>query len=222
MTLMSEQPVSPDLAFAEALAQLSSNAQVRLAGWRLCARLLSDAPTLAFLSELRETRAVDSLATLAENSVSSSAGAFRSLATWLARADDAALEEARREGQALFVATRHLPAPPWESVYTSPERLVLQDAARDALAAYAEAGFIFDGWKSTPADHISLELDFAATLLAQSISDAKATERLARFEQRHFAWMPRFCKDLSAAAKSPLYLHLADALAALVTVPDKR
>lgn len=218
MTPSSEQPGAPDVAFAEALAGLSSNAQVRLAGWRLCARLLADAPAVALLTQLRDSGAVDTLAALAENAVSPAAGGLRALATWLSQADASALEAARLDGQRLFFASQHLAAPPWESVYTSPERLVLQGAARDVLRAYAESGFIFDGWKSTPADHVSLELDFGATLLGQSASDPKAAERLARFEKDHFGWIPRFCADLGAAAKSPLYVHLAEALTALVTV----
>jgi putative dimethyl sulfoxide reductase chaperone len=218
----SEGAMQADAAFAAALASLDERDQLRLAGWRLCGSLLADPPSAEQLSELRESKAVETLAGLAERVASPAATALRFLGEWLAAADAAQLEAARRDGQRLFLTSRHLPAPPWESVYTSPDRLVLQEAARDALQAYAEAGFIFDGWKSRPADHVSLELDFAATLLARSSSDKAAAEQLARFEQKHLGWIPRFCSDLLAAAESPLYRHIATALSSLVKVSPRR
>jgi len=210
-------PPPPDATLVDDLAALPAASQLRLGAFRLFSRLLHEAPATAFLAQLRDTQLVDTLAALASEVASPAAAPLDGLAAWLRTANDEALEAGRRDFLQLFFA-KHLPAPPWESVYTSPERLVHQEAAREVLRAYADAALGFDGWKETPADHISLELAFAAALIAESPRKPEAAARLARFETEHLvAWAPRFCADLRAAAKSPLYQHLADALPGLLT-----
>lgn len=218
MTPMTEPlPPLPDETLIDDLAALPAASQLRLGAFRLFSRLLHEAPSVAFLAELRESNLLGTLATLATESASPASAGLRSLADWFVAADDQGLEEGRRDYLQLFVA-KHLEAPPWESVYSSTERLVNQDAAREVLRAYAEAELGFDGWKQIPADHISLELAFAATLIAETPRKVQAQARLARFEAAHLAsWVPRFCSDLGGAAKSPLYKHLAEALPALLT-----
>lgn len=210
-------PPPPDATLVDDLAALPPESQLRVGAFRLFSRLLHEAPATAFLAQLRDTGLVDTLAALAGEVKSRAAGPLDGLASWLRTADGEALEAGRRDFLQVFFA-KHLPAPPWESVYTSTERLVNQEAAREVLRAYADAELGFDGWKQTPADHISLELAFAAALITESPRKPEAAVRLARFETEHLAaWVPRFCADLRGAAKSPLYQHLAEALPGLLT-----
>lgn len=219
MTPMTAPRTDPplDAALPDALAALPPGERLRLVAFRLFARLLDEAPAVAFLEELRETGLVASLVELARESGAPALAALDDLARAFEEADDAGLQAARQDFISLFLAAKHLPAPPWESVYVSQDGLVNQEPAREVLRAYAEASVVFDAWKQLPADHVSLELAFAATLLAQLPTVPEARDRLDRFEKAHLAvWLPRFCADLEAAAKTPLYRHLARALRGLV------
>ncbi|MEW6435248.1 MAG: molecular chaperone TorD family protein [Myxococcota bacterium] len=211
------RPPPLDATLPDDLAALAPKDQLRLAAFRLFSRLLDDAPSVAFLKELRESKLLEATAGLARQEASPAAAPLAALVEWLSAASDEALEGARRDFISLFVAAKHLPAPPWESVYVSPDRLVNQEPAREVLRAYAEAGVAFDGWRQLPSDHISLELAFAATQLAELPRVPEARARLDHFTLKHLAvWVPRFCADLKSAATSPLYQHVADALVGLL------
>lgn len=64
----------------------------------------------------------------------------------------------------LFVGPAALPAPPWESVYTSGENLIFQKSTLDVRAAFRAAGYQAAGYPREADDHLATELDFMATL----------------------------------------------------------
>lgn len=206
-----------DAKLLGALEVLAPKEKLRLGAFRLFSRLLALPPEVSFFKALRGSGAVRELTALAWLDRSEAAPSLTAFDEWLTRADTTAFEDARRDYLDAFVAARHLPAPPWESVYRSPDRLVFQEPAREVLLAYLAAGFGFDGMRQTPADHISLELAFAATLLAEAATSVGARGQLDRFEAEHMAsWMPSFCANLGEVAKTPPYVAVATALPRLL------
>jgi putative dimethyl sulfoxide reductase chaperone len=206
-----------DAELVGALEVLSPDDQLRLGAFRLFSRLLAMAPEAEFFAALRRAGIVRELVALALRVRSEAAGSLESFDDWLGSADAEAFEDARRDYLEVFVSARHLPAPPWESVYRSPERLVLQEPAREVLKAYIAAGLGFEGMKQSPADHIALELAFAAALLVEAPASAEARSQLDLFEAKHMSsWMPSFCVDLGGSARTPPYRTIAAALPCLL------
>ncbi len=113
----------------------------------------------------------------------------------------------------LFVGPYHLPCPPWESAYTSPRRLLMQEAHDAVKAAYAAAGVDLRDLTVLP-DHVGAELNFVAILLERAehggAEGARARELASQFCRQHLCnWIPQFTEDLEAAAQTALYRALA-------------
>jgi len=131
-----------------------------------------------------------------------------------------AMEDLLWEYTRLFVGPYRLPCPPWESVYTSSQRLLMQEAYEAVEACYREAGLaVGDG--RVLADHIGAELQFLAVLADRAEEGgggAQAARELARrFLDEHLAgWVGRFAGDMEAAAASLLYRTLARVTRAFV------
>jgi TorA maturation chaperone TorD len=107
---------------------------------------------------------------------------------------------------------------PYESVYTSPKRLLMQDARDEVLVLYRAAGLEKqDSWKEGE-DHVALELEFEQILAqrtaeAYAAGDEEAVERLLR-AQRNFledhlhAWYPMMAADMEKFARTDFYRGL--------------
>lgn len=120
----------------------------------------------------------------------------------------------------LFIGPYRLPSPPWESVYTSPKRLLMQEAYDAVRDLYREAGLTIPDIH-VHADHIGSELNFLAVLYERMESgtggEGKAAEMAERFLSEHLRkWVPSFSRDLEAAAEKDLYRELARATRAIV------
>ena len=139
---------------------------------------------------------------------------------------DAELDELLWEYTRLFIGPYKLPCPPWESVYTSPKRLMMQDAAGQVQALYAASGLAINTDDIMP-DHIGVELNFLAVLLqrAQSETGSKEeqTARADKLLNEHILkWAPQFTHDMENAAESTLYRALARATRRAVEVIGRR
>ncbi len=107
---------------------------------------------------------------------------------------------------------------PFESVYTSPKRLMMQDARDEVLALYRAAGLgKSDTWKEGE-DHIALELEYLQVLGTRAL---EAWERGDETEcecnllsQRNFlsdhlmAWYPMMAGDMMKFPKTSFYQGL--------------
>lgn len=132
------------------------------------------------------------------------------------------LEDLLWEYTRLFIGPYRLPCPPWESVYTSPKRLLMQDAAGKVQALYAEAGLVVNTNDVMP-DHIGVELNFLAVLLGRVHSartDKDKEEQVARvtilLTDHLLKWVPDFTRDMEKAAETNLYKALARATRTLL------
>lgn len=108
---------------------------------------------------------------------------------------------------------------PYESVYTSPKRLMMQDARDEVLAIYRAHGVgKAADWKEGE-DHIALELEFERVMGDRVIEALRAgDEGAARgllaaqlgFLEDHLAsWAPMMTADMRRRAQTKLYLGLA-------------
>ena len=177
--------------------------------------------TYSFLSHLfLEEVSEDFLARLAEEPPSLE-GELGRYAAGLAGADLAAARtEAAAEFAALLLNMSADPVFPYESVYTSAERLLMQRSRDEVLAAYRAQGFERSGDLNVPEDHAGIELAFMARLCRKEADALAAGDEVgaeaARETQRVFlrdhvlAWFPQLCADLEKRAKRGLYRGLAE------------
>ena len=104
---------------------------------------------------------------------------------------------------------------PFESVYTSPKRLLMQEARDEVLAIYRSEGLDKkDGWTEGE-DHIALELEFMQVMIARSnellkSGDDEGAARLfkvqSNFLDAHLAnWIPMMTADIRRFSRTDLY-----------------
>lgn len=108
---------------------------------------------------------------------------------------------------------------PFESVYTSEKRLLMQEARDEVLAIYRSAGLDKqDTWKEGE-DHIALELEFEqimATRTVEALRKGDEDEAVAllttqkNFLEDHLAaWAPMMTSDMKRFAQTDFYRGLA-------------
>jgi len=119
----------------------------------------------------------------------------------------------------LFVGPQHLPAPPYESVYRNPERLMMQDETIDVRAIYSRNGFRVARIGQEPDDTIGIELEFMCAM-SKSSTDAFAAKDNPKLLQlvstqkqfcddHLFKWVPKFCKDILDNSTSEFWKSVA-------------
>ena len=109
---------------------------------------------------------------------------------------------------------------PFESVYTSPKRLLMQGARDEILVIYRANGIEkSDAWKDGE-DHIALELEFMQ-IIGERLLDAYRAGEDERVDsllatQRHFledhilAWYPMMAADIERFSKTDFYRGLGE------------
>ncbi len=100
---------------------------------------------------------------------------------------------------------------PFESVYTSPKHLVMQDAWEDVCRIYAQNGLGCSADSDVHEDHIGLELNFMARLCAKSLEAGASWDRtglelqLGFLEKHLLNWTDRFAADVAACPAMDFY-----------------
>ncbi len=122
----------------------------------------------------------------------------------------------------LFIGPYKLPCPPWESVYTSPKRLMMQSAHDEVQEAYREEGLTVNT-ADVMADHIGVELNFLALLLRRMEEDPErrchSAATAKAFVKGHLqTWVPLFTRDLEQAATYTFYKELAHTTGEIIAV----
>lgn len=108
---------------------------------------------------------------------------------------------------------------PYESVYTSEKRLMMQDARDEVLAIYRSAGLDKQASWRDGEDHIALELEFMGAMASRTAEALRGGDEDGACEllglQRTFladhvaSWVPMMTCDLRKYAKTDLYQGLA-------------
>lgn len=218
---------STNMTEDEALRQLASVNEGRAKTYALLSRLFAREADGELLEALRSTRfpantgndkldeghrlIVGQLNTLWENSLS-----------------ELAIDYAR-----VFLGggiDGHSAAYPYESVYTSPRRLLMQDARDEVLALYRSEGFDKAQSWTEGEDHIALELEYLQrlaerTCAALSLGDEDEAFRLTEvqltFLRDHIiGWVPMLTNDMMRFAQTRLYRGLAFATEGFMEVDE--
>lgn len=110
-------------------------------------------------------------------------------------------------------------APPYESVFTSEERILMQDARDGAVTYYRRAGLDLPADNTTPEDHLGFELQFAAALAdnaneALAADDGEALTEVVSLARSFFVhhqrnWLPALCEAIDEFAETDFYRGVA-------------
>ncbi|MGI1657363.1 MAG: TorD/DmsD family molecular chaperone [Desulfitobacterium sp.] len=138
----------------------------------------------------------------------------------LASEPEQALDKLNGEYTYLFIGPNSLPAPPWESVYLTKERVLFQESTLNVRRAYLKYNFLPANYPHEADDHLGLELDFMAHLsqLAQEHFEHDRTEEMKTIleDQEAFLrdhllqWIGDFAQDIQKSKTHYFYPAMAD------------
>ena len=184
-TAAAATPAAEEATDLAALAELTAQ---RSAVYRLLARLYRVEVDEEFLAELKAMRFP-----AATGNTAVDAG-YRAIATYLSGADAHAITDLAVDYVRAFIGSGNdgfSAAYPYESVYTSPKRLMMQEARDEVLAVYRSEGLDkLPSWKESE-DHIALELEFMAVLGDRIVTAAEAADEAEVERLLHPAQLPR-------------------------------
>lgn len=147
---------------------------------------------------------------------------YRLIATYLSNAWNNSVTELAVDYVRVFIGhgvDAFSAAYPFESVYTSKKRLLMQEARDEVLAIYRSAGLEKqDSWKEGE-DHIALELEFEQILCKRTVEALKRgdeneaiglmTTQKNFLEDHLLSWVPMMTADMKRFAQTDLYRGLA-------------
>ena len=190
----------------------------RAQGYGMLARLLRveiDADTLKELQGMRFPTATGN---------AKADEGYRQMFEYLRRAWDDSITELAIDFVRTFIGhgvNGYSAAYPFESVYTSERRLLMQEARAEVLATFRENNLKKDRWTEGE-DHIALELEFMQRMSLRTAealaagNDDEAVELVRRqytFLQDHLLnWVPMFVSDMRMFAKTLFYQGVAQLL----------
>ena len=123
---------------------------------------------------------------------------------------------------ALFLGMSANPVSPYESVYTSSKRIMMQESRDQVVALYQAEGFRRSAQINLPEDHIGFELEFMACLCRKEAAALQAVDAAAAgsavgaqkaFLSEHLlVWAPQCCDDVERQARTGFFRGLAQTL----------
>lgn len=147
---------------------------------------------------------------------------YHLIATYLSNVWENTMTDLSVDYSAVFIGNgvdAYSAAYPYESVYTSPKRLLMQGARDEVLAIYRSEGFDkLDTWREGE-DHIALELEFQERMCDKVIDalqegNQEAAAAFLRTQRNFFrahlaTWVPLLISDMKRFAKTDFYMGLA-------------
>lgn len=169
-----------------------------------------------FLSELKETSFP------AKTGSEKMDRGYRLISKYLSRPTEGMLLELAVDYARTYIGTGtdgYSASYPYESVYTSEQRLVMQEARDEVLAVYRASGLNkSEQWKDEE-DHVALELQFEQILCERAAQALRAGDEDAAYQlfrtQRGFLkhhllnWVPMMTADTRKFAKTDFYQGLS-------------
>lgn len=132
----------------------------------------------------------------------------------------------------LFIGPESPPAPAWESVYVSKDKLLFQQNTRAVKQFYQQHGFEMPGKEMEAADHIGYQLDFLWHLshrAAQQLdNDGEITQQVCgsletshQFMHAHLLnFITPFCRNVHNHAQTEFYRSASALLEAFIRHDD--
>lgn len=216
---MNQEMPQEQLQEAEAatFTELATLTEGRAKTYGLLARLFREEVDAGLLAELRQMRFPAST-----GNGKMDAG-YRDIVTFLSNTWENSVEECAVDYVRTFLGNgvdTHAAAYPYESVYVSEKRLLMQDARDEILAIYRSVGLSRSEGCTESEDHVALELELLQILchrtveaLSRGDEDAAVVllETQRNFLEDHVAsWVPAFAHDMRRFARTGLYRGLAD------------
>lgn len=125
------------------------------------------------------------------------------------------MDKLKSEYTYLMIGPVALPAPPWESVYTTKERLIFQESTLKVRQAYLKYSFLPAKYPHEADDHIALELDFMAHLAALAVERfeegdmegviAVMEDQKSFLAEHLLVWIGRFAEDMQKSKSHYFY-----------------
>jgi len=132
---------------------------------------------------------------------------------------EAVLDRLKSEYTYLLIGPNKLPAPPWESVYVTKERLILQESTLRVRRAYLKYQLLPAEYPHVADDHIAMELDFMARLaqMSQKSLEERDMEKLktlladqsAFLDEHLLKWVGAFAEEMQGAKTRHFYPQMA-------------
>lgn len=204
------------LSQEEMLASIADATERRAEVYGIISRIYRVEVNEEFLAELKETSFP------AKTGNEKMDRGYRLISKYLSRPTDGMLLELAVDYARTYIGTGtdgYSASYPYESVYTSEQRLVMQEARDEVLAVYRASGLNkSEQWKDEE-DHVALELQFEQILCeraAQALreGDEDAAYQLFRtqrgFLKHHLLnWVPMMTADTRKFAKTDFYQGLS-------------
>lgn len=121
-------------------------------------------------------------------------------------------------------------APPYESVYTSAEHLLMQDSRDGVVQSYRAEGLDLPAENTTPEDHISFEMQFMAKLIERAdaaLGDGDETrykdligKQRVFYEEHLQNWVGSFCDDIERLCHTDFYRGIAQVTRGFMRMED--
>ena len=114
----------------------------------------------------------------------------------------------------LFIGPGKAPAYPYECVYRSPNRLLMQEITGEVRQFYLEQGLIMERLNTIPDDHLGVELEFLLYLSQKMLERPEEALTYAgtqrEFLRKHIlSWIDDFVNDILNNTNEPFFQHLA-------------
>jgi len=191
--------------------------------YRLFQRIIGVEPQLEVLKVATSEHTKEALELLFQEEAGLFAKHFQLLeeiGAALATQPEELLDKLKDEYTYLFIGPNKLPAPPWESVYLTKERVLFQESTLNVRRAYLKYSFLPANYPHEADDHLGLELDFMAILSQKAeehfekdqIEEMKAVlEDQKAFLQEHLLlWIDDFANDIQKSKTQHFYPLMAD------------
>ncbi len=108
----------------------------------------------------------------------------------------------------LFVGPGTLLAPPYESCYLNPEKVLMQQVTLRVRKAYKDAGLVITNKNIEPDDFLAYELEFLLFLLSDNKNDYKYI--FNTFMDKHLTkWYLPHIKDIRNNCENPIILGMS-------------
>ncbi|MHB1653880.1 MAG: TorD/DmsD family molecular chaperone [Desulfitobacteriaceae bacterium] len=125
-----------------------------------------------------------------------------------------ALASLQTEFTRLFIGPGKAPAYPYESLYRSPQRLLMTEVTSEVRNFYLEHGLLMQKLYTVPEDHLGVELEFLYYLNLKMLEQPENIPVLRQvqlqFLQEHpLSWIDDFTQDVLANTEEPFFANLA-------------
>ena len=121
----------------------------------------------------------------------------------------------------VFLGNNKSSAPPYESVFTSEDGHLMQEAYQQMTALLSEHNININEKYSEPADHIAIQLDFMGNLVLMTLESETEAEIRQNFAKQHnflqthlLNWLPDFEMKVKDCDKFGFYAAVVELLLA--------